>query len=177
MRFWKCEFRQKWDFETVNFLKIEIFQMWFLDKMWIFAPVWMSEKIYDIFSSSLKTNENLEVVKSLPLESLQLETDAPWCEIRATHASATYVSKGQTWAQEYTTVKKPDKWVENCIVKGRNEPIFIQWVYDFLSQTGDNILFFSSHVLDVVSGVKNEPREKVAQIVYDNSFRMFFKGL
>ena len=105
----------------------------------------MSEKIYDIFFSSLKTSENLEVVKSLPIESLQLETDAPWCEIRATHASATYVSKGQTWAQEYTTVKKPDKWVENCIVKGRNEPIFIQWVYDhFLSQnhTGAKPTFY-----------------------------------
>ena len=88
---------------------------------------WVQLYIFnDVFFSSLKTSENLEVVKSLPLENLQLETDAPWCEIRATHASATYVSKGQTWAQEYTTVKKPDKWVENCIVKGRNEPIFIQ---------------------------------------------------
>ena len=78
--------------------------------------------------SSLKTSENLEVVKSLPLESLQLETDAPWCEIRPTHASATYLGKGGgTFApQEYTTVKKPDKWVTNCIVKGRNEPMFIK---------------------------------------------------
>ena len=78
--------------------------------------------------SSLKTSENLEVVKSLPLESLQLETDAPWCEIRATHASATYLGKGGGTfaAQQYTTVKKPDKWVKNCIVKGRNEPMFIK---------------------------------------------------
>ena len=78
--------------------------------------------------SSLKTSENLEVVKSLPLESLQLETDAPWCEIRATHASATFLGKGVgTFApQEYITVKKPDKWVTNCIVKGRNEPMFIK---------------------------------------------------
>ena len=75
------------------------------------------------FYSSLKTRENLEVVKEIPLESLQLETDAPWCEIRATHASATYLN---TTFQDYTVVKKPDKWVPNCIVKGRNEPIYIQ---------------------------------------------------
>ena len=33
MRFWKCEFSEKWDFETVDFLKIEIFTMWFLNKL------------------------------------------------------------------------------------------------------------------------------------------------
>ena len=50
MRFWKCEFIQKWDFQNVNFVKNEIFKMWilwkmrfskyeFLDKLRIFAPV------------------------------------------------------------------------------------------------------------------------------------------
>lgn len=37
---------------------------------------------------SLRTKENLEVAQAVPLNSLMIETDAPWCELRPTHASA-----------------------------------------------------------------------------------------
>ena len=40
MRYTNCEFCEKWDFEIVIFVKSEIFKMWFLDKLRIFAPVW-----------------------------------------------------------------------------------------------------------------------------------------
>lgn len=40
---------------------------------------------------SMKTAENCEVVKELPLERLQVETDGPWCEMRASHASADFL--------------------------------------------------------------------------------------
>ena len=40
---------------------------------------------------SLKTKENLEVVKEIPLEKLMLETDCPYCEIRNTHAGASFI--------------------------------------------------------------------------------------
>ena len=33
MRFWKCEFWEKWDFEIVNFVKNVILKMWILWKM------------------------------------------------------------------------------------------------------------------------------------------------
>lgn len=42
---------------------------------------------------SMKTVENCEVVKMVPLERLQLETDGPWCEIRASHASSDFLEK------------------------------------------------------------------------------------
>src|SRR5947207_2197442 len=41
---------------------------------------------------SLKTEENLAVVKEIPLQRLQIETDGPWCEIRPSHASAKFLT-------------------------------------------------------------------------------------
>ena len=38
--FQKCEFCEKGDFDNVTFVKNDIFKMWFLDKLRIFAPVW-----------------------------------------------------------------------------------------------------------------------------------------
>lgn len=40
---------------------------------------------------SLKTEENLDVIREIPLDRIQLETDGPWCEMRASHASAKYL--------------------------------------------------------------------------------------
>ena len=36
---------------------------------------------------SLKTEENLEIVKKIPLDRIMLETDSPYCDIRNSHAS------------------------------------------------------------------------------------------
>lgn len=70
---------------------------------------------------SMKTEENLEVVKEIPLERIQIETDGPWCEIRPSHASAKHLDDGPTMPK---SVKK-EKWQKGCMVKGRNEPVAI----------------------------------------------------
>lgn len=36
---------------------------------------------------SLKTQENVDGVKRLPLDRVMVESDAPWCQIRPSHAS------------------------------------------------------------------------------------------
>ncbi|KAI9731803.1 MAG: hypothetical protein M1834_004592 [Cirrosporium novae-zelandiae] len=103
---------------------------------------------------SLKTEENLEVVRAIPLSHLQIETDAPWCEMRASAASAKY----KTNAPPLPKAVKKEKWEKGCMVKGRNEPCAI------------------AHVCWVVAGVKGIPVEEVAEAAWRNSIEMFGLG-
>lgn len=71
---------------------------------------------------SLKTEENLEVVRNLPLESILLETDAPWCGIKSTHASSSLADlQSDSWA----IAKKPERKAAGECVKDRCEPCHI----------------------------------------------------
>lgn len=40
---------------------------------------------------SLKTEENLEIVKKIPIDKIMFETDSPYCDIRKTHASRKFL--------------------------------------------------------------------------------------
>ncbi len=75
---------------------------------------------------SMKTEENVAVVKEVPLERLQIETDGPWCEMRPSHASAKYLSD----APELPCGKavKKEKWQKGLMIKGRNESATIALV-------------------------------------------------
>lgn len=108
---------------------------------------------------SLKTDENVEVVRAVPLERLQLETDGPWCEMRASHAANKYLiawdeGKGKGEQQALKSVKK-EKWVEGALVKGRNEPCMI------------------GRVAIAVAGIKGLTVQEVTERAWQNSIRMF----
>ncbi|EKV19626.1 Hydrolase, TatD family protein, putative [Penicillium digitatum PHI26] len=93
---------------------------------------------------SMKTEENLEVVKAIPLDRLQIETDGPWCEIRPSHASAKHLGG----APDLPKAVKKEKWQKGCMVKGRNEPATI------------------AHVAHVIASVKGITVEEVCE-AYD----------
>lgn len=106
---------------------------------------------------SLKTEENLDVVREIPLDRLQIETDGPWvgiedrsresvltvmqCEMRPSHASA----KHKEGAAPLPKAVKKEKWEKGCMVKGRNEPCSIP------------------HVAQVVASVKGITVEEVCE--------------
>lgn len=77
------------------------------------------------FSSSLKTEENLCAITTIPSDRLVIETDCPWCEIRQTHDSFKDV------VTRFPSVKK-EKWQPDRLVKGRNEPCTIVLVYIYI---------------------------------------------
>ncbi|KAF3929870.1 hypothetical protein ABW19_dt0208222 [Dactylella cylindrospora] len=105
---------------------------------------------------SLKTEENLEVVRQVPLERLQIETDGPWCEIRGTHASAKYLKTMPAHLAEMNPkdVKK-EKFQMGLRVKGRNEPCAI------------------AGVAWVIAQVKGITFEEVCEASWANSMKMF----
>ncbi|CAD6942588.1 unnamed protein product [Tilletia controversa] len=112
---------------------------------------------------SLKTEEALQVVKQLPLERLMVETDAPWCDIRPTHASNPAL---QAWkdanadlsALAYPPTSKKEKWKAGTAVKGRNEPASL------------------AGVAAVVAALKGVSLEEVARHTTANA-KWLFRGL
>ncbi|KAE8790573.1 hypothetical protein D1007_35086 [Hordeum vulgare] len=67
---------------------------------------------------SLKTIENLEIVRGIPAERMMIETDSPYCDIKNTHAGIQFVKS--IWPS-----KKKEKYEPGITVKGRNEPCLV----------------------------------------------------
>ncbi len=99
---------------------------------------------------SLKTEEGLAVVRALPADRIMLETDAPWCDIRRTHAGFSHVQT--TWPE----AKEPRKWAAGMVVKGRNEPCTMV------------------QVLEVVAAVRGEDAGALAERVWRNTESVFW---
>jgi TatD DNase family protein len=103
-----------------------------------------------------RERESLEMVRAVPLRSLQVETDAPWGEIAAGSevAKAYLRNAGKLpWA-----VKKRDKFTVGQMVKERNESCKIE------------------SVAMIVAGLKGISVEEVAAAAWENSVDMFWGG-
>lgn len=108
---------------------------------------------------SLRDESNIEAARQIPIDRLLLETDAPWCEIRRTHASHKYL-EGYN-ADKYKQVKKeklkniPPEEIERVMVKSRNEPCNME------------------QVAIVVANIKKLSVEEVAEQVWKTSCDVF----
>jgi len=97
---------------------------------------------------SLRTEDNMEVVRQLPLERILLETDCPYCDVRRTHAGYRHV-------QTHIDAKAEKKFKRGYAVKNRQEP---------------------GHVIQVaeaIAGCKQLPLQQVADTCYQNTLRVF----
>ncbi|EDK31409.2 deoxyribonuclease TATDN1-like protein (macronuclear) [Tetrahymena thermophila SB210] len=97
---------------------------------------------------SLRDEASLEIVKKIPLDKIQIETDAPYCEIRNTHP-------GRKFVKTVFEQKKKEKFVKGFMVKGRNEPCQI------------------IQVLEVLAGVLGKDEKELSEICYKNTLKMF----
>ncbi|KAJ2808021.1 hypothetical protein H4R20_001041 [Coemansia guatemalensis] len=116
---------------------------------------------------SLKTEENIAVVKEIPVDRLMLETDCPYCEIRPTHAShkllppasgatADKDSSGGWMAPES---RKKERWDSECMVKSRNEPCMIR------------------SVLGVLANLHDTTEETLAARIFESTCSVFFRNV
>eukprot|EP00842_Homolaphlyctis_polyrhiza_P001368 jgi/Hompol1/2231/HPOL_002869-RA len=95
----------------------------------------------------------------IPLDKIMLETDAPWCDVRQTHASfahLAYKNLPDPLAAAGIKAFKPERFSLGHMVKSRNEPCAVR------------------HVLRVVAALHEMDEADLADIAYSNTMRVFY---
>ncbi|KAI4714339.1 hypothetical protein J4E89_000018 [Alternaria sp. Ai002NY15] len=103
---------------------------------------------------AFRDRDSLDMIRHVPLDKLQIETDAPWGDIQASSEVAkAYLKNATKWSWGS---KKKDKFTLGDMVKERNESCNVE------------------KVALVVAGIKGVGVEEVAESAWRNSVDMFF---
>lgn len=104
---------------------------------------------------SFKDADSLQMVSEIPLAKLQIETDAPWGEVK--DGDEIWKRYGIKYQNKEAKRKKKDKWEEGCMIKERNESCCIE------------------RVAFVVAGCQGRAVEDIAEAAWNNSIQMFWE--
>ncbi|KAG8909748.1 hypothetical protein FRC01_006743 [Tulasnella sp. 417] len=113
---------------------------------------------FSLNGCGMKTRENLEAAAQIPLNKLLLETDAPWCSLTSTHASAAHLKTLPKPLSDVFFPPSSKTFVEGKMVKGRNEPNAI------------------GGVAWVVAKLHGVTLEEVAEAAWKNTCELFALG-
>lgn len=125
---------------------------------------------------SLKTEENWELVKHIPLDRIMLETDCPYCDIRNSHFSSKYVKTkfDKVVHKKYTAEK---------MLKDRNEPCTMIQVLEAVAgkfvnrknRVWSRIVWccISFHHLIIYLAIKEVDEKELAEIAWENTMKVF----
>lgn len=103
---------------------------------------------------SLREELGIQVAAAVPVDRIMIESDAPYCEMKATHASRPFLTDF-TWSIPKALDK--EKHSIDHPVRGRNEPTETR------------------RVLRVLSKIKGIKEEVLAEIIYKNTLKLFPK--
>ena len=103
---------------------------------------------------SLRSEANIDVIRAIPIDVMVLETDAPWCGIKRTHAG--YVHLDLPPEHFPLAVKKEKHVPGETLVRDRNEPAH------------------ALAVAQIIAGIKGIDVNIVADVTYRNAQRVFF---